>query len=90
MRIIAKVRHITGLTRHTISALAPDGSHVPVVDLPPATQVIIEEDGYGYPVLLLDDGGMQVADEWSPTLEDAKAQALSEFGIVEADWRDIS
>jgi hypothetical protein len=90
LRLTAPVRFITGFTKHFVGTIGDDGTHVPLHELPRPTQIIIDEDGFGYPVLLLDLHGDQVADEWFPTLDDAKRQAKQEFGIDESDWSVVT
>jgi hypothetical protein len=40
-------------------------------------------------LLYLDDQGETQTDTWHRTVEDAKAQALHEFGIKDGEWKAV-
>jgi hypothetical protein len=86
MRLRARVRTVTGKTRHLQGVPTTDG--VEIVELPdPVAVELVEEDGAFF-LLCLDEDGQCIADTWHATAEEAKAQASFEFGIEEADWRE--
>jgi hypothetical protein len=88
VKLEAKVRRVTGVTKHYISTII-DGRVVPVEKLPGAAYVRIEPDEGGFLLLLFDDKGNGAGDEWCATLGEAKAQAKAEFEIQEADWSEV-
>lgn len=87
MRLRADVRAITGRVTHLQGErLTGEISQIPV-ELP-LTLEVIEQDG-GVDLLRLDRAGVCVADSWHESIDEAKAQASFEFGVVEADWREV-
>lgn len=87
MRLTANVRRVTGKTKYYHSTLSEEGvagrREIPV----PARLEIREGDG-GFFVLHLDAEGGCLADDWSPTLDEAKRQAKYAFAIGEDDWSE--
>jgi hypothetical protein len=87
MRLRARVQRVTGVTRHHRAHIEL-GEVRKDEELPaPAAVEIRPEDG-AYFLLYLNKHGDCLSDTWHQTLEQAKAQAQREFGIVEDDWED--
>jgi hypothetical protein len=85
MRLRAKVRTVTGATKHLQAVRIPGA--IDIVGLPDPIEVeVVEENGSVY-LFRLDASGKCIADTWHETLEAAKAQAKFEYGIDEHDWR---
>jgi len=66
--------------------LAPSG----VRDIEQPSEVVIQEDEGAYFLLRLSPSGVSLADTWHETVEEAKRQALFEYGIVETDWTTVT
>jgi len=80
MRLRARVRTITGNTRH----------HMNGAEIPPPAFVEIEPEDDAFYLLYYGETGEALADTWHETLEKAKSQAKHEFEIEDADWEDVS
>lgn len=80
MRLKARVRTITGTTRH----------HMNGVEITPPAWVEIEPSDDAFYLLYYGETGEALADTWHETLAKAKAQARHEFEIEDADWEDVS
>jgi len=48
--------------------------------------VRIQTEPSGFVMIHMDQRGNYVNDTWHPSLEDAKAQARSEFEVEDQDW----
>jgi hypothetical protein len=90
LRLRAKVRHVTGLSRHYLGTISDEGSLEAVAEFPRAHWVEIEQGNEGYYLLYLDEGGHCFTNGWYLTLEQAKAQTKSEFDIEEDDWVPVT
>jgi hypothetical protein len=77
VRLRAKVRRVTGNTRHLVAG-AEASSLIAWVELEP-------DDG-GYFLLYLDASGQSLTDTWHETVEAAREQARFEFEIDDDDW----
>jgi hypothetical protein len=77
---------VTGLSRHYLGTISDEGNLEEVAEFPPAYWVEIEEGNEGYYLLYLDETRHCFTNGWYPSLEEAKAQANSEFLIQESDW----
>lgn len=84
MKLRAAIKHVTGSKRRVAVMVGRGG--IGAVPDPVALRVI--PDGAGYSLMRLDASGASVAHTWHPTLDDAKAQAASEYGIADADWEE--
>lgn len=75
----------TGNTAHLVARHSPDGrieiDRVPV----PMWVEIVEEDERFFLRHFSGDGDC-IADTWHPTVDEAKEQALFEFGILADQW----
>jgi hypothetical protein len=89
MRLIvkAKVRRVTGNTKHAIGRLAEE-MPVAASPLPPPQWVGISRDGGGFFLLHFNEAGKRFNDTWHESFQRAKAQALFEFDILESDWQE--
>lgn len=86
MKLKAWVRQRTGQTVHSEGTII-DGQPEAVEGMPPAHWVeLVQEDG-NYFLYRLTVSGDFAGDTWHETLQGAKAQAKSEFGIQESDWK---
>jgi hypothetical protein len=88
MRLRATVRTVIGTTRHLLGVPSPSG--LTIAQLPDPIAVEIEEADGAFFLLRLNCAGVCVADTWHETLEEAKSQASSEYGIEESDWKEGS
>jgi hypothetical protein len=88
MKIIlkAKVKRVTGKTRHAIGTLL-DGRPIPVAPLPAPAWVGIASGQEGFFLLHLDLHGTCFNETWHDTLEAAKKQAQFEFEIPHDGWQ---
>lgn len=89
MKLIAKVRHITGRSGQYLG-IVKDGIPQKLTRIADPSQVVIEEDPHGYFLFREDSGGTCLSDSWFPTLAEAKHQAEVEFGVTDADWEKCS
>lgn len=89
MRLRARVRNVTGATRHYRAHIAQ--SEVIRDELMPAPEwvEIRPADGAFY-LLYFSEAGDCLTDTWHQTLAQAKAQAAFEFAIEDADWEQLS
>lgn len=88
MKLRAKVRHVSGNTRHARAHL--EGDEVREGSLfPDAVWAQIEPADDAFYLLYLDADGKPMTDTWHETLGQAKQQAEFEFGIMDDDWNDI-
>ena len=78
----ASLKHVSGSRKH-VSVMVGKGGVAP---LPDPVGLRILPDGAGYSMLRLDKAGTSIAHTWHPTLEDAKAEAATAFGVAEEDW----
>jgi hypothetical protein len=85
VNLTAKIKHVTGVTKHYLGTIE-NGAPEPVKELPPPAYVEIQEAESGFFLLYFDSEGNCMTDTWHPTLEDAKEQAKAEFEIDEEDW----
>jgi hypothetical protein len=85
----AKVRLVTGQTRHYIGGINNEGNLEPRGEFPPAHWVEIKQGNEGYYLLYFDEAGKCFTDGWYLTLEQAKAQTKFEFEIDENDWAPV-
>lgn len=83
MRLRARVRRVTGATRHHLAHIEEAEVHRDEQLPPPAWLEIQSGDG-AYYLLRFDERGECLADTWHQTLEQAKAQY--EFEVGEEDW----
>ena len=88
VRLKAKVKRVTGKTRHWLGTIV-DGKPVKTQAIPPPAWVeIVEEDNAFYLLYFAPDGRC-TADTWHPTLDEAKRQASFEFEICDQDWETL-
>jgi hypothetical protein len=59
-----------------------------IAQLPDPVVVEIEEADGAFFLLRLNRAGVCTADTWHGTLEAAKSQASSEYGVEESDWKE--
>ena len=77
LRIVLDERHApTGITRH-----ARDGRNL---NSPTALEIVSETSGSF--LYYLDSAGQPQTDTWHASLDDALAQAESEFGVTFDEW----
>lgn len=88
MRLRAKVREITGATKH-FEGCIESGEARPANELPFASWVEIEYRDGGYFLLYFDEANECITDTWHATLSQAKEQAKWEFAIQEHDWASV-
>jgi hypothetical protein len=81
MRLKANVRRATGATRHVVDGRNVT-SNIAWVEIEPA-------DGAFY-LLYFSTAGECLTDTWHESIEQAKHQALFEFEIEEADWKEVT
>lgn len=86
MKFKARVRENTGRTVHSQGTIV-DGKLVHARQMPLAAWVELVEDEEHYFLYRLTLLGESAGDTWHETLKEAKAQAESEFGIQESDWK---
>jgi hypothetical protein len=88
MKVIlkARVRRVTGKTRHAIGKMA-EGRPIPISPLPAPDWVGIARDQSGFFLLHFNDQGAYFNDTWHEALKGAKSQARFEFEISEGDWQ---
>jgi len=84
MRLRARVRKVTGNTRHWIGL--PDAGGIELERLPNPVIVEVVGKGGGFYLFRLDSDNHCIADTWHETVELAKAQAAFEFAVEENDW----
>jgi hypothetical protein len=90
MRLRASVEKCTGSAKHYRSTLV-DGDVAPLELLPDPVTVEIEgNDTVGYLLLRLNRTNVCIADTWHESVEQAKDQAASEYGIPHEAWTLIS
>jgi hypothetical protein len=85
MNLKAKVKQITGATKHFHGKIE-DGKLIGGSEFPPPDYIEIEEANEGFYLLYFDSVGNCMTDTWHKTLDDAKEQARVEFEIQEEDW----
>jgi hypothetical protein len=87
MKLYAKVKKVTGGTKHYIGTIIND-QPVPVEDMPIATWVVIKDDDEsgGFFLFRYDKDGNFGGDTWHLTLDEAKGQGKFEYEIDETDW----
>jgi uncharacterized protein YqfA (UPF0365 family) len=78
----AVLAHVTGSRDH-VSLMVGRGGVAPLPD-PVALRIIA--DGAGYAMLRLDKADTSIAHTWHATLEAAKAEASTAFGVAEDEW----
>jgi hypothetical protein len=88
MQLRAKVRYLTGQTKHYVAAVQ-DGEPVPVAELGPPSFVEICPEDAGFLLFRLDAFGARLADTWHSTIADAKRQAQFEFNIEDEEWQVV-
>ena len=81
-RLRAVLKHVSGSKAH-VSMMIGRGGVAPLPD-PVALRII--PDGAGYSMLRLDKADTSIAHTWHPTLEAAKAEAATAFGVADDDW----
>lgn len=83
MTLTAKVLRRTGNTRHVIHGrdFEDIGSKIASVE--------IEHNKDGFFLYYLSAAGEYLTDTWHQSLGDAKKQAMFEFEIEDADWREV-
>ena len=93
IKLVARVRSVTGRARHSIGTASPTGQPMATSDFSPATRVEIEPAGGDSPAQFLiryDAHGNFAGDTWHRNVADAMAQAEWEYEIRQADWTEIS
>jgi hypothetical protein len=87
MSLTAKVKRVTGATKHYIGRIVDDAVVKESEIAAPVSVVITASDG-AFLLLRMDAQGHCLADTWHETVEEAKRQAAFEFEIGEDDWRE--
>lgn len=85
MGLSAIVKKDTGKVKHSIGKFV-DGEVVKIPDIPVAKRIeIVEEHGLIY-LLRYNEKEVCIADTMHFSIEEAKSQALFEYGIEDAEW----
>jgi hypothetical protein len=79
MKLRAPIRTINNATRHMVGGR----------ELPPPAYVEIHPTNGAFYLFYFTVDGVNQADTWHETVDDAKAQANFEFSIEESDWKPI-
>jgi hypothetical protein len=86
VRLVAKVRRVTGRGEDWLARMEEDGAVVRQCRLPPAERVEIAEQEDGVFLFRYDTRGEWCGESWHLTVEEAKRQAEAEFEIPEDAW----
>ncbi len=81
MKLVAKVRHVTGSTTHHVATGHGGSSQLAAAD---TVEISGIEGGF---LLVRYRAGAFVGDTWHATVEEAQRQATFEFAISPAEWR---
>jgi hypothetical protein len=82
------VQHVIGTTRHFYAHIE-SGEVQRGPKIPSPAWVEIQPDGDAFLLLYLDERKESLTDTWHQSLDQAKAQALHEFGIGDGDWENL-
>ena len=82
------MKTVTGRTTPSWGAIDEAGDLKPVEAMPPADWVEIVEEGNGYFLFRYTEDGQFAGDSWFASVDEAKRQALFEYGIGAHDWPD--
>lgn len=58
----------------------------PKRSMPDATVILLVQRATGYSLYGLSDTGESAGDTWHPTLEEAKEQAVFQYGVADTAW----
>lgn len=89
MRLKANIKNVTGATKHFRAHIEAGSVVKDEVMRAPAWVEIAPADGAFY-LFYMNARGECLTDTWHQTIEQAKAQALHEFGITEDDWETMA
>ncbi len=84
-KMLSKVVHPTGITRHNIGQQADSGIEARA-EFKPAVALEIWPDQQGFLLIRLDHQQDFAGDTWHASIEEAKAQAFQEFHVGAIDW----
>ena len=88
MRIRAYVSHSTKKTEHYRSAVDNNGQIEKQEQIPTPYYLEILEEEDGFFLYHFDSENTCIADSWHENLEEAKNQAMFEFGILKSQWSE--
>ena len=80
----ARLKHVTG-TRTRRELIVGRGG---MAEAPDPMSLGIVRDGAGYALLRYDASGIGLGHTWHASIEGARAQAASTYGISEDEWID--